>query len=96
MPFKLTIIHHDCEKASKSSALPVKMLVDSNEYCELIHYPSSAIPEFDSESTVILYPHKDSKRVLDLSLKEMEKIKNVIAVDCTWNQTNSILNNFSN
>ncbi len=40
---------------------------------------------------MILYPTTESKKVKELSLEEISKIKNVIAIDCTWNQTSSIL-----
>ncbi|EAR85600.1 DTW domain protein (macronuclear) [Tetrahymena thermophila SB210] len=97
LPFRLTIVHHDQEKTKKSSALPVKLLIENNEEnCKIIHYPSHEIPEFDPDTTLILYPHKDSTRTLDLDLETMKQIKNVVAIDCTWNQTNSILNNFTN
>lgn len=34
--------------------------------CEVLHYPTQTIPEFDLDTTLILYPHKNSRRVLEL------------------------------
>lgn len=47
--------------------------------------------DLNEEETCILYPHKDAKLLEDLSKEEIQKIKNVVAVDCTWFQTNKIL-----
>jgi len=44
--------------------------------------------EFDEESTVFLYPHKNSRKLSEFTLKELLDIKTVVAIECTWNQTN--------
>ena len=43
---------------------------------------------FDPETTYFLYPHKNSRKVEELSLEEIKSIQNIVAIECTWNQTN--------
>lgn len=81
---------HTQEKKSKSSALPLKILCEG--FTKIVPFPGKDPDEihefFDEKHTVFLYPHKNSKKISDLSLKELEEIKNVVAIECTWNQTN--------
>ena len=51
------------------------------------------IPLFDLESTCILYPHKNAKQIDELDEETIKKIKKVVAIDCTWNQTTVIIKN---
>ena len=51
--------------------------------------------DLNENETLILYPHKDAKLVEDLSPEELSKIKNVVAIDCTWYQTNAIFKSIS-
>lgn len=54
---------------------------------KIVPFPESEI-DFDMKSTVFLYPHKNSKKISEFTLQELEEIKNVVAIECTWNQTN--------
>lgn len=48
---------------------------------------SELLKDYSEEDTYILYPHKDS-----LSVAELPALpKAIIAVDCTWFQTNTVL-----
>ena len=75
------------EKKSKSSALPLKMLCEPE--VKIVPFPASKL-DFDVDSTVFLYPHKNSQKVSELTIQELENIKTVVAIECTWNQTNVI------
>jgi len=89
LPLTLTIIHHESEKRGKSSALPLKII--GEPLVEVISFPNDELPAFDDEYTCVLYPHKNAKRIDELDVSVMQKLKKVVAVDCTWYQTNSIL-----
>lgn len=83
---------HQQEKKSKSSALPLKMLCAQE--VKVIPFPESEV-NFAEETTVFLYPHKNSRKLAEFSLEEIRNIKTVVAIECTWNQTNVIfLKNF--
>eukprot|EP01017_Pseudomicrothorax_dubius_P032621 TRINITY_DN4288_c0_g1_i1.p1 TRINITY_DN4288_c0_g1~~TRINITY_DN4288_c0_g1_i1.p1 ORF type:complete len:284 (-),score=50.75 TRINITY_DN4288_c0_g1_i1:116-967(-) len=88
LPFKLTIVHHDMEKRAKSSALPLKVL--SPEQTDVISFPSQDVKSIE-EGSYVLFPHKDAKAVKELSLDELKSIRNIVAIDCTWFQTTSVL-----
>ncbi|KAF4748537.1 DTW domain-containing protein 1, partial [Perkinsus olseni] len=45
-------------------------------------------PEFDLDSTVLLYPGEDSKSIDEV---DWSKIKRVAVIDCTWHQTGYML-----
>jgi DTW domain-containing protein YfiP len=40
---------------------------------------------------VLLFPSADAKDILSMSNEELMKIKKVVLIDCTWNQTNHFL-----
>lgn len=81
------ILHHPEEKASKSSALPLALI--SEEVGKLDYQEDMAplLEPFDEQTTYILYPHKESLKVSQLT----QPPKTIIAVDCTWFQTNTVL-----
>ena len=65
--------------------MPLKMLAEPE--VKIVPFPASEL-DFDVESTVFLYPHKDSHKISELTLRELKEIKTVVAIECTWNQTN--------
>lgn len=85
LPLKLRIIHHEKEKHSKSSALPLQFL---SRDVEVNFFPGEITLQ---EDTYVLYPHVNAKFVNELSDEEIKSMKEVVAVDCTWYQTNEIL-----
>ena len=61
---------------------------------KVIPFPESEV-NFDEETTVFLYPHKNSRKLSEFSLDEIQNIKTVVAIECTWNQTNvNFIKNF--
>ena len=101
LPLSLHVIHHLSEKINKSSVAPLRFLTQ-----QVAFYPfSSKEGEKDawnhrevftklpppSEDTYILYPHRDSQ-----SLSEVKgPIGNLLLLDCTWFQTDQIIDSFS-
>ena len=43
--------------------------------------------ELNTEGTYVLYPHKDALTVKELKPEELNSIKKIVALDCTWFQT---------
>ena len=82
LALNITVLHHPEEKEAKSTGIPLKFL--SPEINVLSFHED--LEEFP-EGTFVLYPHKDSILVKELT----ETPKLVVAVDCTWYQTNSVL-----
>lgn len=41
------------------------------------------------KETFILFPHKNSKKVSEM--KDIENIKNIVVLDCTWFQTDQLI-----
>lgn len=43
------------------------------------------------DSVVLLFPSEDAKDINTMSIDELKKIKRVVLIDCTWNQTKHFL-----
>ena len=43
------------------------------------------------DSVVLLFPTDDAKSLTEMKSEELEAIKRVIIIDCTWNQTKHFL-----
>ena len=43
------------------------------------------------DSVVLLFPTDDAKSLTDMKPEELQAIKKVIIIDCTWNQTKHFL-----
>jgi len=88
LPCNTVILHHPQEKASKSSGLPLVLL---SQEVNMVTYQEDMLEElfkaYSEEDTYVLYPHKDSITVTELT----HPPKNIIAIDCTWFQTNTVL-----
>jgi len=97
LSLRLVIVHHEKENPSKSSVFPLKFLVNASNF-QIVTFKIKSEDEnfetcsFDESSTVILYPHKSAVKCKELSSQELAKIRQVVAIDCTWNQSHSILN----
>lgn len=50
--------------------------------------PEALLNGLEPNQTCILFPHKESKRVTEVSFNN---IKNVVILDCTWFQTDLLV-----
>ncbi|KAF4654097.1 DTW domain-containing protein 1 [Perkinsus chesapeaki] len=97
-PFDIHLVRHPTEKASKSSVIPLQLICnpDRDEGKDTSEIPRAYLhsatedfnPNFDPESTVLLYPGEDSQSIDEV---EWSKIKRVAVIDCTWHQTGYML-----
>ncbi|KAM3128718.1 hypothetical protein pb186bvf_019210 [Paramecium bursaria] len=90
LPVDLLVIHHEKEKHQKSSALPSQFLSNN---VQIINYPFKT--ELQS-NLYVLYPHQSARYVKDIPKEELMNIKQIVAIDCTWYQTNQIIENLDN
>jgi len=84
LPFTLHIIRHPREKASKSSAVPARIVAP--KHVQLHDFPH--IPPLQKDRTVILFPSPDAISMKDVN---WEKTDAVVLIDCTWYQTQEML-----
>ena len=56
-----------------------------------LHVSQIRTPEQDYDSVVLLFPTDDAKEVISMTEEELAKIKRVVIIDCTWNQTSHFL-----
>jgi ribosome biogenesis protein Tsr3 len=49
----------------------------------------SLFKNINANETWILFPHKNSKKLSEK--KDLQKIKNVVILDCTWFQTDQLI-----
>ncbi|KAF4679705.1 DTW domain-containing protein 1 [Perkinsus olseni] len=97
-PFDIHLVRHPTEKASKSSVIPLQLICNPDREPgegapevprAYLHSATEDFnPEFDLDSTVLLYPGEDSKRIDEV---DWSKIKRVAVIDCTWHQTGYML-----
>jgi len=85
-------LRHPKEKISKSSIIPSKIV--SPDQVEIKHEMEISPIRSDEEpfdSVVLLFPADDAKDISKMSYEELNAIKRVVLIDCTWNQTKHFL-----
>lgn len=85
-------LRHPKEKISKSSIVPSKIIAPDN--VEIRHDMEIGPLLKDDETydnVVLLFPAEDAKDVNSISHEELAKIKRVVLIDSTWNQTKHFL-----
>jgi DTW domain-containing protein YfiP len=89
LPINFTVLKHPGEKMGKSSIIASKILSPENV---VIHNQLEA-PDFDYESTILLFPKDDAIPITNFDKEQLSKIKNVVLIDSTWLQVTKFLNN---
>lgn len=89
LPVNFTILKHPGEKMGKSSIIASKMLAPD----DVTIHNSLEVPDFDNDSTILLFPRDDSVPVTSMTKEELEKVKNVVLIDSTWHQVNKFIHN---
>ena len=84
LPIALDIIHHPSEKLSKSTAIHAVVLSDQAKMHE-----SPNVPDYDPETTVLLFPSATAVDILDYP--KLSTLKRVVVVDSQWQKTNGII-----
>ena len=85
LPLTAHVVKHPKEKASKSTAIQAGVL--SPSFVKIHHFPD--VPSFkDPEKVLLLFPSDDAVGLGDLKREDFE---DVVFIDCTWQQTASIL-----
>lgn len=96
LPVDVTVIRHPKEKISKSSIVPAKILAPDNvEIIHTIEVPETVrrgkddekAEEFDPDSVVLMFPSDTAVEISTMKPEELQKIKRVILIDSTWDQT---------
>ncbi len=84
------MIRHPKEKISKSSIVSAKLIAPAS--LSILNYPDiEDISSFPAQSSCVLFPSKDAKRIQAYEPEFVEKLQHLIIIDCTWNQTKKIL-----
>ena len=89
LPATLHIVRHAGEPPSKSSVLPLRLVL-SEEYLKFYRYHSSfssALPSTDAKHSVVVFPSDDALSVDAIDWKE---VTDVIFIDSTWFQANEV------
>ncbi len=79
-------MRHPKEKISKSSIVPSKIIAP--DQVEIKHEMFISEIRKDDEpydSVVLLFPSEDAVDVHTMDIKELQAIKRVVLIDCTWN-----------
>lgn len=84
LPIDLEIIHHPSEKLSKSTAIHAVVLSPQAKMHE-----SPDVPEYDPETTVLLFPSVGAVDILEYP--KLSTLKRVVVVDSQWQKTNGII-----
>jgi ribosome biogenesis protein Tsr3 len=84
-------LKHPKEKNTKSSAWPSQFLSEDVTIVESYDQAQTRFSEKKYKKVAILYPHKESKLVSELTEEELAEIEAVMAVDCTWHQAKYII-----
>lgn len=87
----LVVLKHPQEKKTKSSAWPSQFLSDNVTIVENYDEAKTHFSEKQYKKVAILYPHKESKLISELSEEEVSQIDAVMAIDCTWHQAKYII-----
>ena len=83
LPVDFLVVKHPKEKIGKSSIMASKALAPEH----VTIHQSFDTPDFDYDSTILLFPADDSVPLNDMSKQDLEGIKTVVLIDSTWNQT---------
>lgn len=87
LPLSVDLVHHPQERISKSTGLHSCLLAPSQ--ARLIEFPNE-IPEYDPESTVILFPTEDAHDMWDPTL-DFSKITKAVVIEATWQKAGSVI-----
>lgn len=92
LPVKADIVHHPAEHRSKSTSIHGAMLAP--DWVRVVEYPDSINPaDMDPNTTVLLFPSKDSVNVCDLPKERIDKIQRVVLIDSQWQKTGGMMRN---
>ncbi|KAL1924253.1 uncharacterized protein VTP21DRAFT_7288 [Calcarisporiella thermophila] len=83
LPIKLDIIKHEQERDGKSTAVHAKIISPN----DVEIYPHTAVPDYEGEDVVLLYPGPTAKRIDKLNFKKL------VVIDGTWRQASSMARN---
>ena len=89
LPCKVTVVTHPNEK-KKSSIVPAKVLAKDDID---IMFTQNQVPQFEekSDEILLLFPSETAKPVTDFMPEDLKKIKRVVLIDSTWQQTKRYL-----
>jgi len=80
LPVNFTILKHPGENMKKSSIIVSKIIAPAN--VEINN--SLEVPDFDYDTTILLFPKEDSVPVTTMSREELQKIKTVVRYTLCW------------
>ena len=93
LPVKVTILSHPKEKKSKSSVVPVKII--AQQYVDFVTSADApdllAGSDLEADQVAILFPGEKATEVTEMSPEQLHRLKRVVIIDSTWNQTNRYL-----
>lgn len=73
----------------KSSIIASKIISPDN----IDIHNSLEVPNFDVETTILLFPKEESVPITSMSKEDLGKINRVVLIDSTWLQVNKFLQN---
>lgn len=85
LPIDVDIIHHPGENLTKSTAVHATILAPSQS----VMHEFPHIPQYDPETTLLLFPTPESTPVSELT--DVEKFSKLVVVDSTWFQCNQVV-----
>ena len=95
LPIDIHIVKHTKEKRNKSSAYPLIFLSKQFKLNEqegrFLWKDVEDLKMSEKGHNYVLYPHKSARLVKDMSQEELEGIKSIKIIDCTWNQTKAMM-----
>eukprot|EP01086_Lenisia_limosa_P001562 TRINITY_DN13082_c0_g1_i1.p1 TRINITY_DN13082_c0_g1~~TRINITY_DN13082_c0_g1_i1.p1 ORF type:complete len:253 (+),score=16.71 TRINITY_DN13082_c0_g1_i1:58-816(+) len=86
LPIHVHIIKHESEKITKATSIHAKVLAPE----DVSVHSNLEIPEFDPETTVLLFPSEDAQSLDEL---DFDKVANVVFIESTWQTCGGILQN---
>ena len=86
-PLNFLVVKHPKEKIGKSSIMASKVLAPDHV---TIHSELEA-PEFDFESTILLFPDEEATPITSMPVEELKAVKTAVLIDSTWKQTKRFL-----
>jgi len=86
---KVDIIHHPKELKSKSTAMHARVIapddVTVHEFPDFPDYTQT------KDEVLLLFPSTKAKFIEDMDITALQKVKKIVVVDSTWQQTKHIL-----